>query len=252
MLLVWMLLAAAQACVPTEVAAWRAEVEVALQAWTRLDEGTFTDAVGRVHAGAPCLAAPIAPSDAASWHLLEAVAAWHDDPDHPAAAVDHLRVALSLELDPDLLERVLPANSPLDALVKVARAAPVVRSALPERSPLRLRVDGVLAGEALALPALVQLEGRRGVLWTRVLPSPLEAPAPRRRWLVAATGVSAGVAALLWGGGVGTRLAWEQGGDDGLWRPNQALLGASAAAGGVAVGFGVATLVDALRARRAP
>lgn len=240
------------ACAPVAPSAWRAEIDVALQAWVRLDEGTFAAAVERVEVGSSCLAGPIAPEDAAAWHLLSAVSAWHRDPERPATVVDHLRAGLAVGLDPASNADLLPPGSPLDELVTVARAAPAVASPLPTRRPLALRVDGALVGEALGLPALVQLEGARGVLWSRALDTPWDAPVPRRRWLAPLTGVTAGVSVALWGSAVGTRLAWEQGGDEELWRPNQGLLISSAVLGGAAVGLGVATLVDALRARRAP
>lgn len=240
-------------CAPVAPDAWRGELEVALRAWERLDEAAFRDTVARARASVPCLAGPVSPADAAAWHLVSAVAAWFEDPDHPATAVDHLRAALAAGLEPDARPGVIPPGSPMDASVTSARAALPGGSPLPDRSPLTLRVDGRWTADGPPLPALLQLEGPRGVLWSASLPAPWPLPAPRRRWLVPVTAATAGGAAALWGAAVGLRVALDQGGDpDTLWRPNQALLGTSAGLAGVALGFGVATWIDTLRARRAP
>lgn len=233
--------------------AWRADVEAALGAWGALDERAFLEAVARARGEVGCVEALVAPEDAATWHLMEAVAAWYSTPGDRLVEV-HLGAAVAAGLDAARWPEVLAPGSPLAVALERGAPGPLAAPLVVDRGRQALWVDGVLEGTAdPGTPAIVQLATPRGVVWTRALPAPWPAlPAPPRRGLGVAAAASAGVAAALWGAGVGTRVAWEGSGDPRWVDVNHGLLGASAGALGLATGLAVAAVVDAARSRRAP
>ncbi len=148
---------------PADVSAISADVSTAQLAMASLETDTFASAVADARAAIQCLASPLNPLDAASFHSLMALDAFMNG--KPDEAARSFQTALAITPDFRLPAIIAPAGGPLASILEKARAMPASESqALPPFDGI-VKVDGVTSlTRPKDRPCVLQLVSGKGVV----------------------------------------------------------------------------------------
>jgi len=146
---------------PTDVRTLSAAAPQAQIAMASLDTAGFASAVANARSAISCLVQPLSPFDAASFHGLEALAAFTDE--KPEVALAALAAAVSAMPDYRLPAMIAPQGGELDALLARAKSlAPSAMQPLPPYDGV-LIVDGIRAlARPTERPCILQLASGDG------------------------------------------------------------------------------------------
>jgi len=148
---------------PSEVSSISIDVSMAEVAMASLDTDAFAASVADARQALPCLAIPLNPLDAASFHVLMGLDAFMGG--KPDDAARSFQAVLAITPAFRLPAAIAPAGGPLEAVLEKARGLPATEAeALPPFDGI-VRVDGVTSlTRPKNRPCVLQLVSTKGVV----------------------------------------------------------------------------------------
>lgn len=148
---------------PSDVSSISVDVSTAEVAMASLDDETFNASVADARMALSCLATPLNPLDASSYHVLMALDAFMSG--KPDDAARSFQTVLAINSTFRLPAAIAPTGGPLEGVLGKARAMPASESqALPPYDGIVL-VDGVRAiVRPAGRPCVLQLVSAKGVV----------------------------------------------------------------------------------------
>ncbi len=170
-------LAHAECPEPASASALQSAVGGAHSAFATMDIDSFEKLSTQARELLPCLGEPLAPPDAASYHRMEALAAYIQKDQE--ATLSSFRASLAVQPSYALPSSVAPEGNPIDGLYDQAREAgdgEVVELSVPGSAVFV--VDGNRSSsQPQERPSIVQISSSEGqLLWTGLVPPGGEVP----------------------------------------------------------------------------